>query len=70
MMHGTMCLKKICATVALSVNRAVSGGQFPSEDIATLTHSLTTLLSLVVNPCSVYLHQILWWQTSSRQPAF
>jgi hypothetical protein len=36
-------LDEICATVALNVNRAVSGGQFPSEDIAThsLSHDVT-----------------------------
>ena len=45
-------LDETCATVAVSVNRAVSGGQFPSEDIATLTHSLTTLLSLWPTPAA------------------
>ena len=45
-------LDETCATVALSVNRAVSGGQFPSEDIATLTHSVTTLLSLWSTPAA------------------
>ena len=34
-------LDKTCATVAVSVNRAVPGVQFPSEDIATHTHTHT-----------------------------